>query len=221
MENHQHCFLYNHCLSEWRLLIEAQAKIHVYKKGESIFKVGEAAKGFYFIHEGKVKIHKKWKNNRDLILKLAGEGDILGHRGMLDAKHPVSATALNKVTLCFISTDFFKTTLMVNHQLSYQMVLFFADELHKIEQSMWNMVHKDVKSRIAEALCSVQEIFGIDKEGYIHSPLSKQDIAAYAGTTYESLFKTLNEWKLAGIIDLSEKKIAIKNIVNLKKLTVD
>jgi len=221
MAHHQNCFLCKHSLPEWRLLIEAEAKIQTYKKGEPIFKVGENSKGFYFIHEGRVKIHKKWKNNRDLILKFAGEGDILGHRGMLDAKHPVSATAIGKITLCFISAEFFRTTLMVNHQLAYQMVLFFADELHKVEQSMWNMVHKDVKSRITEALYTIQEMFGVDKEGYINSSLSKQDIAAYAGTTYESLFKTLNEWKTDGSIDLLDKKIAIRKQLGLKELTVE
>lgn len=221
MDNHPHCFLCKYCLPEWQALIDAKATIHHYKKGESIFKAGETLSGFYFIHEGNVKIHKKWKNNKDLIIKFSGAGNILGHRGLSDQKHPVSATALDRVTLCFIDAEFFATTLLVNHQLSYQMVLFFADELQKTEQSMSNMVQMDVKSRIALALLDISHAFGLDQEGYINSSLSKQDIASYAGTTYESLFKTLNDWKEKKLINLSEKKIKIIDAENFRKLMIE
>lgn len=219
MKKHSHCFLCQHCLPEWRLLIDTKATIHQYKKGESIFRAGETLNGFYFIHEGNVKIHKKWKNNRDLIIKFAGPGSVLGHRGLSDHVHPVSATALNRVTLCFVDADFFATTLLVNHELAHQMVLFFASELQKTEQSMSNMVQMDVKSRIALSLLDISNVFGTDQEGFINSSLSKQDIASYAGTTYESLFKTLNEWKDKAIIDLSEKKIKIIDSRKFKELT--
>jgi len=221
MKNHENCFLCRYCLPEWQALIETKASIHQYKKGESIFKAGEALSGFYFIHEGHVKIHKRWKNNRDLIIKFAGAGNVLGHRGLSGQKHPVSATALGKVTLCFVDAEFFATTLRVNHELAYQMVLFFASELQKTEQSMSNMVQMDVKSRIALALLDISEVFGSDKEGFINSSLSKQDIASYAGTTYESLFKTLNDWKEEGIVTLSEKKIKIIGADVFKRLTVE
>lgn len=221
MEKHPHCFLCKHCLPEWQELIEAKAIIQQFKKGESIFKAGDSLRGFYFIHEGNVKIHKKWKNNKDLIIKFATAGNILGHRGLSDQKHPVSATALNPVTLCFVDAEFFATTLLVNHELSYQMVLFFASELQKTEQSMYNMVQMDVKSRIALALLEITNTFGVDQEGFINSFLSKQDIASYAGTTYESLFKTLNEWKKKGVIELLNKRIKIKDPATLQKLTIE
>src|SRR5699024_9712753 len=103
----------------------------------------------------------------------ATAGSILGHRGLSDQKHPVSATALNHVTLCFVDTKFFTTTLLVNHELAHQMVLFFASELQKTEESMYNMVQMDVKSRIALALLEIADTFGLDHEGFINSLLSK------------------------------------------------
>lgn len=210
-----------YCLPEWQTLIETKATIQHFKKGESIFKAGDSLHGFYFIHEGNVKIHKKWKNNKDLIIKFATAGNILGHRGLSDQKHPVSATALNRVKLCFVDTEFFETTLLVNHKLSYQMVLFFASELQKTEQSMYNMVQMDVKSRIALALLEITNTFGLDQDGFINSLLSRQDIASYAGTTYESLFKTLNDWKNKRIIELLDKRIKIIDTETLKKLTIE
>lgn len=209
MRPHPNCFLYQHCSPEWRLLIKQEARVYKVKKGASVFKVGDPAKGYYFIHEGWVKVHKKWKNNRDLILRFAGTGDVLGHRGMPDAYHPVTATALSSVTLCYISSELFKTTMLVNPNLAYQMTRLFAQELHEVEQNMRNLIQWDVKRRIANALCELANHFGLDAGGALKIQLSRQDIASYAGTTYESVFKTLNEWKHEQLIRLEGKKIHI------------
>src|SRR5690606_23920993 len=117
---------------------------------------------------------------------------------------------------CFMSPDFFKTTLLVNHDLAYQMILSFADELYNVEGGLSNMIYLDVRARIAHALRLLEQRHGVDQEGYLGLQLSKQDMASFAGTTYESLFKILNEWKEEGIVELTEKKVAIRNMDRLR-----
>ena len=147
--------------------------------------------------------------------------DILGHRGMLgNQSYPVSATAIEESEVCFITTDFFNTTLMVNHELAYQMVLFYADELQQAELGMRNMVHMNVKSRIADALLKLQDNFGTDGDGFINCSITRQDIASYAGTTYETLFKTLHELTEEKIVETSGKTIRIQHQDKLKDLTM-
>lgn len=50
-----------------------------------------------------------------------------------------------------------------------------------------------------------QKQFGIYKEGFIDIRLTRQDIASYAGTTYETIFRVMTELKKARIIKVSEK----------------
>src|SRR5690606_18776154 len=144
-----------HSSLEWRLLLEREAKVYEVKKGTTVFRAGETALGYYFLHEGCVKVHKKWKNNRDLILRFAKPGDILGHRGMPDTSHPVTATAMTDVTICFISASMFKSTMLINPVLAYEMTVLFARELHEVEQNMRNLVQWNVEQRIANALCNI------------------------------------------------------------------
>lgn len=219
MDFHPDCFLCHFALDAWQPAIEANASCLHFKRGEHLFKEGEPVKGFYFIHSGKVKIHKCWGDSKDLIIKFAGKMNILGHRGMLgNQAYPVSATAIEDCAVCFITTEFFNTTLLVNHELAYQMVLFYADELQQAELGMRNMVHMDVKSRIADSLLKLQESFGSDPEGFIDCKLTRQDVASYAGTTYETLFKTLQELTEAKIIGTCGKSICIRNKNKLRNL---
>lgn len=219
MDLHPDCFLCRFAVAAWQPAIEANASRLHFKKGEHLFKEGEPVKGFYFVHSGKVKIHKRWGDYKDLIIKFAGKMDILGHRGMVGYQsYPVSATAIEESEVCFISTDFFNTTLLVNHELAYQMVLFYADELQQAELGMRNMVHMDVKSRIADALLKLRGIFGEDADGFINCSLTRQDIASYAGTTYETLFKTLHDMAGEHIIETSGKNIRIQDKTRLQDL---
>ncbi|SFH00924.1 Crp/Fnr family transcriptional regulator [Pedobacter insulae] len=209
---HLNCFLCKHSLSEWQDMITNRATIHQFKKGQQIFSEGEQAQGFYFLHNGKVKVHKQWGPDKDLIIKIAKEGEVLGHRGIgTNEEYPVSATALENTEVCLISASFLKTTLKVNPQLTYELMLYYANELREAELNMRDLVHMDVRGRIAKVLSKLEEIFGVDEKGYIESTMSRQDISSFAGTTYETVFKVLNEFNHKQFIVLADKKIMIKN----------
>ncbi|SFD01893.1 transcriptional regulator /transcriptional regulator, Crp/Fnr family [Chitinophaga sp. CF118] len=214
--NHGDCFLCRYSLPEWFTAISTNARLVSFKKGQSIFTEGDVVTGFYFLHTGKVKIHKQWGEDKDLIIKFAGAGDVLGHRGMgTNQFYPVSATALENITACFVTPEFLKTTLKVNNELTYQLMLYYANELQEAEKGIRNMVHMDVKSRIADSLLKIASLFGINDQGEINSTLTRQDIASFVGTTYETLFKLMNEMIHEGVIESSGKNI---RILDKKKL---
>lgn len=216
ISDHPHCFLCKHSLPEWYDAIAARAEIVSFKRGQVLFTEGEPATHFYFLHSGTIKVHKQWGEAKDLIIKFAAPGDVLGHRGMGREQHfPVTATALEAGSACRITTEFFLSSLKVNNGLAISMMMLYAGELLEAEHKMRNMVHMDVKGRIAEALLTLRSVFGTDADGNINNLLTKQDIASYAGTTYETLFKVLNEWGQEGIVAVAGKDI---RIVKEKKL---
>ena len=96
-------------------------------------------------------------------------------------------------TICFVEIDFFIATLKVNTEYLFEWMLFFAGELKEPERKMRNLAHMVAKGRIALAINNLQEKFGTDKKGFININISRQDLAAYTGTTYETLFRIMNE----------------------------
>ncbi len=206
------------CLKEWLPAIDANRESYHFKKGEQLFTEGEKVTGIYFIYTGTVKVHKKWDSEKELIVRIARKGDIVGHRGLgKDIYYPVSGTALEPTDVCFIDLDFFISTLKVNHDFIYQLMMFFAGELKESEKNMRNLAHMPVKGRVAQAVLNLHDKFGENSDGWIDIVLSRQDVASFAGTTYETVFRIMNEFIQSGAIRTEGKNIGIIN----KQLLLD
>lgn len=217
----ENCYLSKNCLPEWLPAINTNKKIYEVKKGEIIFNEGDIVTGVYFVYDGTIKVHKKWGSDKELILRIANKGTILGHRGLSSkgSNYPISATALENATVCFFDLAFFYSTLKVNLDFALKLLLFFADELQESEQKMRNLAHMSVKGRVAQALLLMQEKFG-EKDGVIDFTLSRQDLASYVGATYETVFRTINELVIEDCIALEGKNILIKDNAKLSNFTL-
>ena len=201
------CSMCKSCKSEWLKAIDVNRKLIHYNKGESIFHEGDNVKGMYFIFSGLVKVHKKWSENKELILRFAKDGAIVGHRGLgADTIYPVSATALAPSDICFVDLDFFMATLKVNPDYLFDLMMFFAAELKESEKRMRNIAHMNTKGRIGQSLITLQDKFGTDADGFINIEISRQDLASYTGTTYETLFKIMNELAEENAIHIDSKR---------------
>lgn len=215
------CFLCRGCVDDWRPAIEAHKQTRVFKKGSAIFSEGEPALNIYFIYKGKVKVHKQW-GDKKLIMRFAKEGDMIGYRGLGNEKiYPVTATAMEEVTICVIDVSFFEATLKVNHELTYNLMQFYANELQEAERRMRNLAHMEVKGRVAETLLMLQNKFGKDKGGFINITLTKQDMSSYSGTTYETFFRMIKELTKEKVIRLAGKNISILKEGRLEALMSD
>jgi CRP-like cAMP-binding protein len=216
------CLLCQLCLKDWLPAVMARRENISVKKGQQIFREGDPVKGIYFIYSGNVKVHKKWSEEKDLIIRFAKKGEILGHTGLgEDAHYPVSATALEPAIVCFFGMDFFESTLRVNSELTYRLMRFMASELQEAEKRVRNLVHMPVKGRIAQALITLKNQFGVTSQGFIDIEITRQDLSSFAGASYETLFKVINEFTEEKLIEVSGKSITILSEAALKELTIN
>lgn len=205
------CLLCRLCQKEWLPAVDAHRQNFTVKKGEAIFQEGDEVKGIYFVYDGAVKVHKHW-GEKELILRFAKMGAIIGHRGLgKDLVYPVSGTAIEPTAICFVELDFFQASLKTNHELLYELMQFFATELKESERNMRNLAHMPVKGRMAQALLTLDEKFGCTQDGFLNIGVSRQDLASFAGTTYETAFRVMNEFAEEGNVGVEGKRIRIQN----------
>jgi CRP-like cAMP-binding protein len=216
------CILCRQSQQAWLPAIDAARRNFHFKKGEQLFTEGGAVTGMFFITHGLVKIHKQWGEEKELIIRIAGDGDIVGHRGLgNDTIYPVSATALEPSDICFVPLDFFMSTLKVNPELLFELMLFFAAELKESENRMRNLAHMQVKGRVANALLTLSKKFGTSSDGALNIQLSRQDFASYTGSTYETFFRVMNELTEEGLVRVEGKQIFVADESRLRKYLKD
>ncbi|HVX28633.1 MAG TPA: Crp/Fnr family transcriptional regulator [Parafilimonas sp.] len=197
-------------MPEWIPSIEKYKKTIRLKKGEQLFNEGDAVKGIYFLKRGKLKVHALWGADKQMVIRFAKEGDVIGHRRLgNDTTYPVSATALEDITVCFIETKFFLQSIQVNPGFALQLMMFYADELQEAEKRIRDLALMNVKGRIADTFLMLQKRFGVDGEGFINITLTRQDIASFAGTIYETFFKVADELVKQKVIRYSGKRLKI------------
>jgi len=190
-----------------------------FKKGDVIFKEGEALNGVYCIRNGACKLSKLSANGKDQIVKLVTIGNMIGQRSVVCGESAnLSAVALDDIELCYIPKQEIVNKLHDNTDFSFDMLKLMALDLKEADDVIVNMAQKPVRQRLAEALIHIYDSFGTNPDGTLSVLLSREDYANIVGTATESTIRVLSQFKKEGLITTIGKQIKIANIEALKRI---
>ncbi|PQV47405.1 CRP-like cAMP-binding protein [Jejuia pallidilutea] len=187
------------------------------KKGQQFIMEGAPVNGLFFILKGTVKVFRTGINGREQIVRLAKEGEIIGHRGFgTEEYYSIGAIALQDAVLCYFSKENLQETLLDNPKFAFDMMLFYANELNRSENKVKSISQMTVRERVIDSLLYIHRKFG-DLNGFLNLPLSRREYADYAGTTEEQVIRVFSALKKENLITAKGKKIGINAIQSLKK----
>jgi CRP-like cAMP-binding protein len=191
-----------------------------YRKGQLIFFEGNRPSGLYCIRKGKIKVYQIGSGNREQIIRLAKEGDILGYRSLISGEvYNASAEAIEDSEICFINRKSFFDLLQENSDLSTKVMQLLSHDLKSAESRMTGLAQKPVRERLAETLLTLKEFYGHEQDNAtINATLTREDIANIVGTATETAIRLLSDFKNEKIIELVGKKIKILNHEKLVKI---
>lgn len=215
------CFINKYCLIDW-LDYTQHVKIskHI-SSSKTIFTEGDLVRGIYVICSGKAKVLFKTSEGKEYIIRIAGNGQILGHRGLSDLMvYPISAITLIESEIAFISNENFFKLIRANKDLAFYMMMFFADELLRSEQKHMTNVLQSSNEKVAAALVRVISAFGYkNKETYqIDLGMSMRDLANFSMISYSSLTKVLDTFSKEQIIVKTKNELRVLNESALRSL---
>ena len=189
------------------------------KKGEPIFEEGDTVNGVYCVTSGICKMSKLSANGKDQIVKLIKAGELLGQRSMIsDEPANLSAVALEDMEVCFIPKTEILNFFDTNNQFSMNLMKTICGDLKETSDHLVSISQKTVKERLAETLIYLQDNFGKNTDGSLHIQLSREELAGMIGTATESCIRLLSDFNKLGLIELSGKKIILKDIAKLKRI---
>ncbi len=219
--NHYNCFINKYCSTEWKPLVTHYKSSKDYLPGEKIFSEGDQVKGIFQIYSGKIKVVTSFNGEKERIVRLAKSEELLGHRGLGGKMiYPVTAIALEKSQVTFIPIDIFYKTIKANPELSFQLLMFYADEFKATEKRMKMMASMAAKEKVAVSIMTIINAFGFDTDDptMLSFTPSRKDIASIAGTTYETVIRVLSNLEKSNIIVQEGKALRILDLDYLKSL---
>lgn len=199
--------------------VSSSKEIRKIKKGDLIFKEGDALNGVFCVSRGISKLSKLSENGKSQIVKLAGKGEILGQRSLIAREEAnLTAEAIDDMEICFISKEHILEPLNRNNEYSTEMLRHMANELKEADDVIVNMSHKSVKQRMAACILYMSDMYGSDSEGFLKLILSREDIADIVGTATESAIRMISDFKKLGLIKTSGKRIKIVDFRELQSM---
>jgi CRP/FNR family transcriptional regulator len=201
--------------------MRAIASLKQVARKEILFSDGEAAKGFYVILSGKVKLYKVSPEGKEQILHVVSAPDAFAEAALfLEGSYPAFAEALTDCQLLFFPKRDFLQFIEKNPQLSINMIVTLSHYLKRFASLIEELSLKEVSSRIAKYLVDLS--LKLSKEGKsareVELDLSKTQLALKLGTISETLSRTLAKMKTKGVIDVKKNKIIILNREALEEL---
>ncbi|SNR16286.1 Putative transcriptional regulator, Crp/Fnr family [Tenacibaculum jejuense] len=186
------------------------------KKGQQFIMEGAMVNGLFIILEGTAKVFRTGINGKEQIVRFAKDGEVVGHRGFgTEESYPIGAVALEDTLLCYFSKEHLQEALLSSAKLSYDMMLFYANELNRSESKVKTISQMTVRERVIDTLLYINRKFGTTG-GYLNLLLTRKEYADYAGTTEEQVIRTFSSLKKEQFIGARGKKISILDVEGLK-----
>jgi CRP-like cAMP-binding protein len=207
-----------YCSPEWIQKISSSKYQIYFKQNQKIISEGEPVLGVFFIQKGKVKVISTGFDGKQQIVRFANDGHILGHRGLGDERYPISAVAMDNSFICFVLNDTLNNMFMANPKFSTGLMMFYSQELRKIETRIKNLAQMNLREKVVETLLLMVQMFGLNEENELNVPFTREDIASSVGTNVEQVSRQLSEFEEEGFIMKHGRKIAIINSDGFKNI---
>lgn len=166
-----------------------------FKPRQVIFSTGDPAERVYLILKGRVKIYQVADNGKEIILDVAGKGDVVGDSAIVeDGERTATAQAIDETIAVSITWEDFTHLLQQSPRLGFAMMELMARRLAGMQRAFVNIVSKPVSARLADTLLARAE------NGVIRLGLTHQELAQTIGTSRETVTALLSRFVTLGAI---------------------
>ena len=202
---------------EMSKLLEYSTKIE-YVKRDRIIKQGSMVTEVALIQSGLVKVTREMRKGKSIILRIAQPGSFVGVSSVVsNDRYDYSVIALEPTTVLLIGIDIFQEFINEKINFSNEFLLRVSnDNLFNINR-LCSLLSKQLPGRVADLILYFSN--DIYHSPTFTIPLTRKELAELAGTTKESLIRTLSEFKHDKIIDMNRNYFAINSINILQTLS--
>ncbi len=192
--------------------VAAVAAIRRFARGETIFREGDRADGFYVVAAGKAKVFKLSSEGKEQILHLLEAGQSFAEGVIFEGgAYPAHASAVTDLALIFLPRHGIVSLLEKSPRLAIRMLASLSKWLRRMTDLVDDLALKDVETRFTWFVSEELRARGIPvADGAVYElAFSKTLLASRLGTVPETFSRTLKKLQDDGAIRVQGKHIKI------------
>jgi CRP-like cAMP-binding protein len=191
-----------------------------YQKNEVVLMEEDAGTALFVIVNGKVKVSRASNDGREVILTILSESDFFGEMAILDGlTRSATCTAIDDSELFLIQRNDFLNLLREYPEISISLLQELTSRLRVADMKIKALSLKDAEGKVATVVLQLADDIGKIKQGKVEIeklPL-QQDLANMAGTSRETISRTLHAFAKKGLIELEGSKLRILDYEKFKE----
>ena len=189
------------------------------RRGDVLFREGDAGNKLYVVTEGKVKLGRSSSDGRENLLAILGPGQMFGELSLFDpGPRSATVTAVTDTTFSSLSHEDLLRWLEGRPGVARALLAQLAGRLRQANDVVADLVFSDVPGRVAKALLRLADRFGRSADDGVHvsHDLTQEELAQLVGASRETVNKALADFASRGWVRLEPRSVVI---LDLERLT--
>ena len=190
------------------------------KRGDHLYRAGEAFDAIYAIRSGFFKTDVLLEDGRDQVTGFQMAGELLGLDGISTEHHTCNAIALEDSEICAIPFSRLEGLSREIHTLQHHFHKVMSREIVRDHGVMMLLGTMRAEERLAAFLLNLSQRF--TARGFSHAEfylrMTREEIGSYLGLKLETVSRAFSRFQEEGHIAVQQKHIRILNVNGLKAL---
>jgi CRP/FNR family transcriptional regulator, cyclic AMP receptor protein len=176
-------------------------KIGTFRKKETVFAQGDAAKNVMYIREGGVKLTVVNESGKQAVVAILGPGDFLGE-GCLAGQTVcmASATTVAHTTVLIIEKNEMIRVLHGEHEFSDRFIAYMLARNIRVEEDLVDQLFNSTEKRLARTLLLLARYGTPGSPQKVLLKISQEMLAEMIGTTRSRVNFFMNKFRKLGFI---------------------
>ncbi len=194
-------------------------RLETFTHNQPIFRQDDSGSTMMAVISGLVRISRLSVASKEVVFSILSPGMFFGEIALLDGgARSANATALGATELIVLHRRDFMPFLKHNPGVAIGMLEVLCQRIRRTDEQVEDSLFLLREARLAKVLLQLADQFGKETpDGIcIDFSLSQRELGNFVGLTRESINKQLVEWREAGLIDIREKLITIRDLAAIQ-----
>lgn len=200
--------------------IVQEARVKTFKKKQLIYEEGDTPVFIYYVVKGKIRTFLYYQDGRELSTGIHIDDLFFGYESvLLNEKYTDSASALEDSEIALIPKEKFFELMYKKPAIATKFIKLLSGNIKEKEEQMLGFAYDSVRKRVANTLVNVAlKTIEKDTQDEVLIRISRDDLAALAGTANETISRMLADFKDEKLIVKEGNAIRIFSINKLKNV---